>query len=202
MKSYLPVAVLALIFIFSSQIHAQNNPYPNELKGFELYGRGKIAGLNLAVSSKEDVAKIFGDDCREKCLFDEKWSIKFDYFGNFKRWTGGPLNMSEVVPKPAYVDKIYSITFIPNHQTPINVMDIPFDFLPGGAGASTSHSETVSFYFKYTDKYGLTYSVFDRTVLKSDMEKTVEIDRPKKGDLMEIRYKLPDKEEKQMWAEK
>ncbi|HMS41797.1 MAG TPA: hypothetical protein PKE69_16315, partial [Pyrinomonadaceae bacterium] len=63
------------------------NTYPNELEGYKFFDKGKLKGLKLTVSTKEDVIKIFGSDCESGCDYDEIWKIDFSYFGLISKET-------------------------------------------------------------------------------------------------------------------
>jgi hypothetical protein len=198
MKRCFPLALLALSCFFTQHLHAQTKPFPNELKGFELYGRGKTAGLHLGVSSKEDVARVFGGDCAQKCDFDEKWHVEFSYFGDFRSWWGE----KEMTPKPQYVDKIHSIRFTPKSRIKLAKNKFSRKFAQGNAGGSGSHSNRTTFYDVYYDESGLSYTVFEKIVIEDDSGKPTVTDSSKKGDLAVITYRITDKQEEQMWIEK
>ncbi len=53
----------------------QLNFYPNEIKGYEFFNKGKLKNLKLSVWTKEDVKSIFGNSCETSCDYDENWKI-------------------------------------------------------------------------------------------------------------------------------
>jgi len=67
--------VFTFLLAFAVFVSAQGSPYPNELKGYEFFGKGKLKNIKLGVSSKKDVKKIFGKDCD----YDENFKVKFEY---------------------------------------------------------------------------------------------------------------------------
>ncbi len=77
MKSAKIFIVLTFLLAFAACISAQENTFPNELKGFEFFGNGKLKDLKLGSSKKEDVKKIFGEYCEKYCDYDENFKIKF-----------------------------------------------------------------------------------------------------------------------------
>lgn len=67
------------LLVFAVCVSAQNYSYSNELKEFELFANGKWKTLIPYVSTKEDVIKIFGSDCKAKCDYDKDWKVRIDY---------------------------------------------------------------------------------------------------------------------------
>jgi len=63
----------------------QLNTYPNELKAFRFFNQGKLKGLQLTVSTRENVKKNFGSDCETSCDYDDNWKIDFSYFGTMTK---------------------------------------------------------------------------------------------------------------------
>ena len=74
------VLTFLLMLALASAAQAQNNPYPNELQGFEFFGKGKLKGLKLGVSTKETVKSIFGEECEYFCDYDKDWTVTFSYY--------------------------------------------------------------------------------------------------------------------------
>lgn len=71
--------VFTFLLAFAICVSAQKNQYPNELKGYEFFGKGKLIKIKLGVSTKKDVKKIFGKDCEKYCDYDKNFKIKFEY---------------------------------------------------------------------------------------------------------------------------
>jgi len=72
----LPLICLVLSLV---DIHAQENPFPNELEGLQFMKRDKFKDLKFLVSTKDDVAALFGKDCVYDCDYDDDWRIVFSY---------------------------------------------------------------------------------------------------------------------------
>ena len=179
---------------------------PNELRGFQFFAKGKLNGLKLGISTKEDVERIFGDSCEIECDYDENWSIWAGYFGGDSTITEttademGAEVKYEYSPKAAYVGKLQVIHLTPKKRMPLQKKTFSGVFMQnesfsvgddwnedGFAGAVHSTSKT------YTDGYGLRYSVFEKETfnnLKSKPKKTSADTRT--GDLTQIEYSIPD----------
>lgn len=54
---------------------AQSVQFPNELKGYEFFGKGKLNGLKLGSSKKSDVEKIFGQSCEKQCDYNDDFNM-------------------------------------------------------------------------------------------------------------------------------
>jgi hypothetical protein len=197
-RSRIPI-VLFLLFILAFDSLAQKNSYPNELKGYEFYGRGKLMGLDLGKASKENIKAVFGEECTAKCDLDEKWSVEFDYFGDFSLSVGSGDGLREVVPKPAFVGKLYAIALIPKTEILLNENDFPAAFVRNGIAGTASHSDIITSYFVFQDQNGLTYRIFNRETGRRDASAAGTLT---KGELVEIKYEIPDRKQQRMWIEK
>ncbi len=100
------------------------DPYPNELKGFRFFGEGKLNALRHAVSTSDDVEKIFGPPLEADWLsktykYDSDWLVRIRFF--FRLPAETELNKLQnarkgvklYVPLPEYIGKIESITMFP-----------------------------------------------------------------------------------------
>ncbi len=187
------------------EIPGEPNTYPNELEGYNFFDRGKLRGLKLMVSTKEDVTKIFGSDCDSDCDYDDNWKINFNYFGGIsKEKTVGDRRI-RFVPKKELVGKIYSISITPKQRLPFDRVVFPIQF-KRLANFSVGHnfkpdgrmSKAVGTSYKtYLDRYGLRYAIYQDGYTIGDVEKS---DR-RKGDLMFIEYAIPDKIEETTFVE-
>jgi hypothetical protein len=179
---------------------------PNELGGFEFFTKGKLLGLKLGTSTREDIRRIFGDSCETQCDYDEDWSIWAGYFDADATITEtaaddkGSEIKYEYFPKAEYVDKLQVIHLTPKKRIPLEKQRFSSVFAQnesysvgdawdenGFAGASHSTSKT------YMDGYGLEYSVYEKETfnnLKVMPEKTDSDTRS--GDLLQIEYAVPD----------
>lgn len=203
---------LLLTFVFVKNTQAQSNPYPNELKGYEFFGKGKLKELILGFSKREDVEKIFGKDCGIKCDYDENWTVSFGYLGNVTKSSGE----KDYVLVPIYLDNLYWIKLRPKTNFSLKGIIFSSEFKQGITFRSSaapcvlsSHaSKDCPFYGDkdywnnlyniYIDKYGLSYTVFDKVL--EDSPKNV--DKRPEGDLISIEYGISDELEKKMFLEK
>gem|GEM_PF-2781995 len=148
---------------------------PNELRGFEFFAKGKLAGLKLGSSTREDVRKVFGDSCESPCDYDENWSIWVGYFDTEAVMTetttdeGGAEVKYGYFPKPEHIGKLQFIHLTPKNRISLGKQRFSAVFGQnesysigdawdenGFGGAVHTTSKT------YTDGYGLEYRVFDK----------------------------------------
>lgn len=175
------------------------NTYPNELKGYEFFDKGKLKGLKLTISTKEDVQNNFGADCERSCDYDENWTAYFSYFGDFYRERTENDVKTKIISKPEYLGKLYSITLRPKKTVLFDKVVFPSKFhisyghtaAHDGKGGGTNTS-----YHSFTDRYGLEYSILEEISLT-----TIKDLKWQKGELMSIEYTIPEKLEKEMFVE-
>jgi hypothetical protein len=71
---------LSLALGLSVNTFAQGIQFANEIKGYEFYGQGKLKGLALKTSTRDDVKLAFGSDCDwTYCDYNDKWEVMFVY---------------------------------------------------------------------------------------------------------------------------
>lgn len=181
------------------------NTYPNELEGYKFFDKDKLKGLKLTVSTREDVKNNFGSDCDSGCDYDEKWKVRFDYFGTITKETTVDNKRIKFVPKEELIGKIYSIQFIPKQRLVFNRIAFPSQF-SNLSSFSVGHdyssegrmtSAVGTSYNTYVDRYGLKYEIYEGGYTVGDVEK----DERRKGDLILIEYSIPDKLEETMFVE-
>lgn len=160
--------VLTFLLAFSLCVSAQNNQYPNELKGYEFFGKGKLKKIRLGGSTKKDVKKIFGKDCEKECDYDENFRIKFEYLAPLDDcMTTEDIRDRAMCPQRKFVGTISSITLEPKQNE--NLKDIPtsrFNKVSGG-GSLEKGSGVSRSYTSFTDKYGLRYSILSGNTIHS-----------------------------------
>lgn len=203
MKTSWKLSIWALFLIFTLNLHAQKKAYPNELKDYEFFGRGRLSKISLAQSTKQDIEKIFGEDCISPCDFNENWRIRFEYLGDFALtvWDRKAKGYKEKIPKPQYLGKLYSIIFLPKNRISIKKEDFPFAFVRGpGATRSASSRRWEYSYSTLSDKYGLHYNLLETIEARdnSNVSANAVLSR-NKGDLIEIAYGIPAKKQKGIW---
>ncbi|MBS1794455.1 MAG: hypothetical protein JSS81_11405 [Acidobacteria bacterium] len=174
------------------------NKYPNELAGYEFFDRGKLKGLKLTVSTREDVRRALGDDCEKSCDLDANWEIGFDYFGETSR--GREIGGKTVyyVAAPEVTGRLFAFYLRPKKPLSFDRIVFPRQFgraggyvcLFSGDGRGTSYG-----YDSHTDRYGLEYRV--SVGIGSTTEK-----KPLagKGFLIDIEYRIPSKLEEKMFV--
>ncbi|MGI8466924.1 MAG: hypothetical protein ACR2N3_00540 [Pyrinomonadaceae bacterium] len=178
--------VFTFLLAFAVCISAQDNQFPNELKGYEFFGKGKLKELKLGISTKEDVERVFGESCKKPCKYNRDWNIFFKYFD----FASIEKNGVKFVPKQEFYGKLYSITLTPKNRIPFQKIQFPKLFASGhGSGSGYSDKGYSSKEEKdYRDVNGLIYTI---------CEKSFSIPC-KKGDLTAIIYSIPEKLEAEM----
>lgn len=181
------------------------NTYPNELQGYSFFGKGKLKGLEVTVSTREDVKKNFGSDCESGCDYNNDWSVDFSYFGTMTKEITVDEKKIEYVPKEEYIGKVYSIRLIP--KKPVSFSQITFSnkFNHGngfsvGDGFDSKGNFTGAAgtsYDSYEDRYGLEYTIFQSGYTIGTAEKT----KHSKGNLIEIKYSILNHFEETMFIE-
>lgn len=176
-------SVFTFLFAFVFQVSAQENPFPNELKGFEFFGNGKLKYLKLGSSKKKDIEMIFGKYCEKSCDYDENFTIKFEYLAALDDcMTTEDVRDRLMCPQNEFVGTISSITLEPKQNQIIK--DIPtstFNKVSGGGSIEKGSGVSVS-YTSFTDNYGLKYSILSGNTTYSQNPPFVE------GKLYSIKY--------------
>jgi hypothetical protein len=146
---------------------------PNEIQRYEFFKKGKLTGIRLGASTKEDMRRIFGSTCESVCDYDEHWKIWADYYEGRVEFsqTSGDSNETKIeteyFPRPEFIDKLQTIRLTP--KTPISFLKTSF---PKTFGKNESYSigdawdengfagavHTTSTI--YVDGYGLEYSLY------------------------------------------
>jgi hypothetical protein len=174
------------------------NTYPNELKGYRFFNVGKLKGLKLTISSRDDVKRNFGD-CFDRCSWDENWEIYFSYFGDVTFEKTVDDRRVKYEARPELVGKLSSISLRPKSTILFSNVIFPSQFQKQNRYAAAHDGKgggTNTSYFEYLDRYGLEYSVLDRISLT-----TVKDLKWTSGELMRINYTIPEKLEEKMFVE-
>lgn len=152
--------VFTFLLAFAVCVSAQGSPYPNELKSYEFFGKGKLKNIKLGVSTPKDVKKIFGKDCEKDCDYDENFKVKFEYLAPLDDcMTTENIRDRVICPQNELVGTISSVTLEPKQEQ--SLKDLPtskFNEISGGSSTKKG-SEVSSSYTSFTDKYGLRYSI-------------------------------------------
>ena len=181
------------------------NTYPNELQGYNFFDKGKLKGLKVTVSTKEDVTKNFGSDCESGCDYNDDWSVNFSYFGTITKETTINDKKIKYVPKEELIGKIYSIRLIPKKRVSFSRVIFSdkfsqsYGFSVGDNFDSEGFKGAVSTsYYSYEDRYGLEYTVFKETSYVVGEAKKSQYS---KGNLTGIEYSIPNQIEETMFVE-
>lgn len=191
--------VFTFLLAFAICVSAQSNQYPNELKGYEFFGNGKLKGLELIVSSKDDVKRIFGNKCGEKCDYDADWTIRFSYYEDI--WIRESRNEKDekltYFLDSKYLGKLRSIEIRPKKQVSFVNAYFPNTFqklLMTSNGALRSDKRRMLGDEAFQDSSGLTYEILSRISCNDSEDKKAE--SYNNGELVVIRYDIPKDLEK------
>lgn len=177
--------VFTFLLAFAYQVSAQSNPYPNELKGYEFFGDGKLKGLQLGISSKEDVIRIFGDDCEKTCVYDEGWKIKFDYFNNWTKANYQGNMTRKYISASEFAGKLWLVEMFPTEVISFSKMTFPNLFKQSndvitGQGIKSALRDTIGLSYVFESESGI-------------------CEPTKFGNLLAIRYHISDEIDKKAW---
>lgn len=191
------------LIAFTVCVSAQDVQFPNELKGFEFFGKGKLKDLKLTVSSKDDVNKIFGKTCEKPCEYDSDWSVRFEYYEDI--WVKESRNEKDekltYVLDSKYLGKLRLIEMRPKKEISLADVSFPNNFekllststIDANSGKSKM---VVSNSFQHSD--GLTYETYSHT--NYDDIKSKEAKSYKSSDLVLIRYNIAKELEKDLFV--
>ncbi|MGH9948438.1 MAG: hypothetical protein ACRD6X_14765, partial [Pyrinomonadaceae bacterium] len=182
-------ARMTIIFILALVVSAsaQESPFPNELPGFEFFGKGKLKDLRLGVSTRDDVKKIFGRECENRCNYDADWSIGFEYYDDI--WIKE--NRNEKGEKltylldPKYLGKVHSILIYPKKQISLTDASFPEIFrrlITTSTTDSRSGKSRMTVNDSFQEPNGMTYEIYSRT--NYDDIKNKKLTTFHKGDLV------------------
>jgi hypothetical protein len=179
------------LLAFAVCVSAQRVQFPNELEGYEFYGKGKLKDLKPGVSTIEDVKRVFAKHCIFDCDYNRNWTISFNYFSNVTRIKNVNEKKIEYVSDRSFSETLYSITLQPKSNISFQAALLLPIFKFRGKGSYSYNKnkveETLSFDV-YSDEYGLEYSVFDKTLSTKDTN----LSKLKNGYLLFITYKITD----------
>jgi hypothetical protein len=184
----LPITI-NLLLILALGISGQTNPYPYEIKGYELYGKGKLVNINMLISNEKDALKIFGKNCESGCDYDEKWTISFRFLNKREYISEGSGEKRFYVPKK-YIGKLSEIHFLPKKHISFEGIIFPNLFQKGVAYQTGDelHPEDAGSMFTYSADFGPSY-------LKYVVCSTTSVSgRYQKSDVFSIDYSI-DREE-------
>ena len=182
MKSFIITGCLVgLLIVCGHTAFAQKLEYPNELSGYHFYGLYKLKDIDLKVSTREQITKIFGPDCDwQFCSYDENWQVMFIFAEDYWREARIEGNLFyTIAPKPQFLGTLWRIYLRPRKPISFSSIVLPKVFEERSSTESHTGNELLIYY----DPDGLTYSV--------------ENDGPENGQrngaLIRIGYRPPDK---------
>lgn len=194
--------LLTLVFVSASQ--AQTSSYPNELKGYDFFGKGKLKNLKIGVSTIEDVKNVLGETCESVCDYDENWTVSFSFFENNWIKTDTDPNGVKTVQylDPKYLGKLRKIEFHPKKQISFKNVSFPNEFRKLSRSEITKNPQKniskMTTYELFQDSNGLTYEIFGAKDV--DNTKTKEKSLYNKGDLYSVLYNISKEQEKEIFS--
>ena len=200
--SFVIFCTLLMIF-FVSSAQAQTGFYPNELKGYEFFGKGKLKNLKIGFSTKDDVKNALGDICEFTCNYDENWTVTFSFFENNWIKTDTDPNGVKTVQylDPKFLGKLRKIELRPRKKIFFGKISFPNVFSKLSRSEVTKNPQQnvskIVTYELFRDKYGLTYELF--STIETDNTKDKEKSFYNKGDLYSVLYDISKEQEKQMY---
>lgn len=188
MKAIKLLIISNLILIFALDILGQNISFPNEIKGYQFYGKGRLENIKILISNEKDAIKIFGKNCESGCDYDENWKVSFRFIRKGKyisEGTGGH-ERRFYVPKK-YIGKLSEIHFLPKKHISFEKIKFSNLFRQGFANQTGDelHPEDAGSMNTFSDNFGLKYVVCSTTSVSG---------RYQKGDVYSIDYET-DREE-------
>jgi hypothetical protein len=182
---------------------AQDSLYPNELSGYQFFGKGRLAGLKPGVSTIEDVKKIFGKNCEKICDYDADWTVNFSFYEN--NWTKEDTNENNVRTvyylEPKYLGRLRKIEVTPKKQKSFANVSFPNNFqklMRSQITKNRSGKSRMTTYESFQDTNGLIYEIYYST--DYDEIKTKNERLYNKGDLFSIQYNVSKEQEKIMYT--
>lgn len=201
-KFFIVLTVFA-VFAFAPHVRAQSNAYPNELKGYEFFGKGKLKELKPGVSTKEDVKRIFGENCEASCDYDADWVVHFKFFENnwIKEDTDAKGKKTVYNLDPKYIGLLRRIEMRPKKRISFANFSFPNPFQRFlrseiNKEPDSKKSKMVT-YELFQDSDGLVYELFsgvDYDQIKAKGERFYN-----KKDLYSVIYNIPEEQEKTMY---
>ncbi len=196
------LAALTIAFSLALGISAQTNQSSNELEGYRFVGSGKLKSLQLLVSTRDDVKRVFGNQCEKQCDYDADWTVNFEYYDDI--WTKESSNNRgekwTYFLDSKYLGKLRTIDLKPKNPVSFAKVTFPDTFkrviVTATSDKRSGSIKTVN--NAYQDANGLIYELFGQT---SQSEAPGTNARPlKPGDLVLIRYTISKEREKSLFV--
>jgi hypothetical protein len=189
--------LLVSVGVFAFKGEAQISQFPNEVQDFDFFGNGRLNGLKLGKSKRQDVERILGEACGKFCDYDENFRIQFFYIGpgRFRNQRYG--GDRQVCPRPEFVGTISSVQL--TAKRPINFSEVsmePFQIVGGGEASPLGEYSKRNEFLVFGDEFGLKYSVFStKSHVKSSNREQYE-----RGNLYKIEYYFSEEFERSVFT--
>ena len=175
--------IISTLILLSQPTFAQLElSFPNELKGLEFYGRGKLEKIKLGVTRSEDWEKVFGSEDDEDISLNENWNVSPFIFvdeGSYETTVIDGIERKYAL-FPNFVRTLWEINISPKKRLSFKGYKFPAAFEKGFGGSSHNKCS----FDVYSDKDGLTY-----TLISADFKEK----GCKPGDLVNISYEIPER---------
>jgi len=199
---YMPNLAVTLMMFLVLGVSAQSAQYPDELEGYRFFASGKLKGLQLLASTRENVKSVFGEACAERCDYDQDWEIEFEYFDAI--WVRESSNNKGARVSysldPKYLGTLRTVILRPKRSVPFTQVSFPnaFERLIVTSTTDTAGNKSrMTVHNAFQDRYGLTYEIYDTT--NYDDIKAKQAKHYDRGELVLIRYNVPKDREKRLF---
>ena len=189
------LAVITCVLYLVLGVSAQSGQYPNELEGYRFFAIGKLKRVQLLVSKKDDVKRIFGEKCEKQCDYDADWSVSFEYYEDI--WTKESSNNKgdkrTYMLDPKYLGTLRAIDLRPKKSTSFANVSFPASFakIIASSTSDARSGSVVTVNDSFQDPNGLSYEIFGHSSTAKSY---------KPGDLVLIRYTIPKEREKSIFV--
>jgi hypothetical protein len=192
---------LAVSLMIAAATPAQQNPYPNELKGYEFFGKGRLSDVRFVTTSKADIKALFGKSCEMGCDYDPHWEIRFEYYEDIwstqSRNAAGEVTRSTLDPK--YLGKLRVMSLFPKKEIILGDKDFTPSFsrvIITSTSDRLPNKSKMTVNDAFSDEFGLTYELYSRT----DHDDFGDTPLRKKGQLMTVRYEMTNAAQKALFV--
>ncbi len=159
MKSSRIFIIFTFLLAFVVYASPQDVKFPNELKGFEFFGKGRLKDLKLGSSTRKDIEAIFGKSCEEYCDYDDDFKVKIEYLKALDDcMTTKDIRDRAMCPLDNFVGTISAVKLVPKRDRNLVIPTSDFNIITGGSSTEKESGVSIS-YTSFTDKYGLRYSI-------------------------------------------
>jgi hypothetical protein len=195
------IVAIAFVLLVTVIVSAQQNAFPNELKGYEFFGKGRLSEVRFVTTGKPEIRALLGNKCEKVCDYNADWEMRFEYFEDIwstqSRNATGEITRSTLDPK--YLGKLRVISLIPKKEIILGDKDFAPSFsriiitsnsdrLPGKSRMTVNDA--------FSDEFGLTYELYNRTNYDDFRDTPSRV----KGQLVMVRYELTNAAQKALFV--